>query len=89
MPAGAGAHGYKALTFNAPGTDYQVHKDIKKYVHDKGQASGDGSHFGTVLYNRGLFQAMVQVEAARVAQKFMEHLKLHQQCIVMEWKMLI
>ena len=69
MPAGAGAHGYKALTFNAPGDDYQVHKDIKKYVHDKGQASGDGSHFGTVLYNRGLFQAMVQVEAARVAQK--------------------
>ena len=69
LPAGAGAHGYKALTFNAPGTDYQVHKDIKKYVHDKGEASGDGSHFGTVLYNRGLFQAMVQVEAARVAQK--------------------
>ena len=29
-------------------TNYQVHKDIKKYVHDKGEASGDGSHFGTV-----------------------------------------
>jgi branched-chain amino acid transport system substrate-binding protein len=57
------------LTFNAPGTNYQVHKDIKKYVHDKGEASGDGSHFGTVLYNRGLFQAMVQVEAAKVAQE--------------------
>ena len=69
LPAGQGAHGYKSLTFNAPGTDYQVHKDIKKYVHDKGEASGDGSHFGTVLYNRGLFQAMVQVEAATVAQK--------------------
>ena len=69
LPAGEGAHGYKALTFNAPGTNYQVHKDIKKYVHDKGEASGDGSHFGTVLYNRGLFQAMVQVEAARIAQK--------------------
>jgi branched-chain amino acid transport system substrate-binding protein len=68
LPAGQGAHGYKSLTFNAPGTDYQVHRDIKKYVHDKGQASGDGSHFGTVLYNRGLFQAMVQVEAAKVAQ---------------------
>ena len=69
LPAGMGANGYKSLTFHAPGTNYQVHKDIKKYVHDKGEASGDGSHFGTVLYNRGLFQAMVQVEAARVAQK--------------------
>ena len=69
LPAGQGAHGYKSLTFNAPGSNYQVHKDIKKYVHDKGEASGDGSHFGTVLYNRGLFQAMVQVEAAVVAQR--------------------
>jgi branched-chain amino acid transport system substrate-binding protein len=69
LPAGQGAHGYKSLTFNAPGDNYQVHKDIKKYVHDKGEASGDGSHFGTVLYNRGLFQAMVQVEAAVVAQR--------------------
>ncbi len=69
LPAGQEAHGYKSLTFNAPGDSYQVHKDIKKYVHDKGEASGDGSHFGTVLYNRGLFQAMVQVEAAVVAQK--------------------
>ena len=69
LPAGQGAHGYKALTFNAPGANYQVHKDIKKYVFAKGEQSGDGSHFGTVLYNRGLFQAMVQVEAAVVAQK--------------------
>jgi branched-chain amino acid transport system substrate-binding protein len=69
LPAGMGAHGYKSLTFNAPGTNYQVHRDIKKYVHDKGEASGNGSHFGEVLYNRGLFQAMVQVEAAAVAQK--------------------
>ena len=69
LPAGTGAHGYKSLAFTAPGTNFQVHKDIKKYVHDKGEASGDGSHFGTVLYNRGLFQAMVQVEAAVVAQK--------------------
>ena len=42
LPAGQGAHGYKSLTFNAPGTNYQVHRDIKKYVHDKGEASGDG-----------------------------------------------
>ena len=69
LPSGMEAHGYKALTFNAPGDNYQVHKDIKKYVFDKGEQSGDGSHFGTVLYNRGLFQAMVQVEAATVAQK--------------------
>jgi branched-chain amino acid transport system substrate-binding protein len=75
LPAGQGANGYKALTFNAPGANYQVHKDIKKYVFAKGEQSGDGSHFGTVLYNRGLFQAMVQVEAAVVAQKNSWHIK--------------
>ena len=68
LPAGAAAKGYKAGTFHAPGGGFPVHEDIKKYVHDKGNATGDGSNIGTVLYNRGMLNAMIATEAIRTAQ---------------------
>jgi len=69
IPAGAGANGYKAATFHGVGADYPVFADIQKYVVDSGKAAGAGDQVGTVLYNRGLYAAMLAVEAARKAQE--------------------
>ncbi len=68
LAAGDAANGYKALTFHGVGTDYPVFDDIQKYVVDSGKASGTGEHVGTVLYNRGMYQAALLAEAVKVAQ---------------------
>lgn len=68
LPAGAGANGYKALTFHNLGSDYPLYADLQKYVKDAGKAAGAGDQMGTVLYNRGLYAAMLAVEAAKTAQ---------------------
>ncbi|MGE0876542.1 MAG: ABC transporter permease, partial [Burkholderiales bacterium] len=44
------------------------HKDMIKYVYDKGQGSGKKTEIGEVLYNRGLAAALVTVEAVKRAQ---------------------
>lgn len=67
-PAGMAADGYKALTFHNVGTDFPVFADMQKYVVDAGKASGTGEHVGTVLYNRGMYSAMLAAESAKVAQ---------------------
>lgn len=69
LPAGDGADGYKAVTFHGVGDDFPVFDDIRKYVKDTGKAAGDGSNIGTVLYNRGMYAAMLAAEAAATAQK--------------------
>lgn len=67
-PAGEGANGYKALTFHNLGSDYPLYADLQKFVKDTGKAAGAGDQMGTVLYNRGLYAAMLAVEAAKTAQ---------------------
>ena len=69
LPAGDGANGYKALALANPGKDYPIYEDLKKYVYDAGKAAGDGSNPGTVLYNRGMYAALLAVEAAKKAQE--------------------
>jgi len=69
LPAGEAADGYKAITFHAVGKDYPVFDDIQKYVVDAGKAAGAGDQIGTVLYNRGVYAAMLAAEAAKDAQK--------------------
>ncbi len=69
LAAGDAANGYKALTFHGVGTDYPVFGDIQKYVVDAGKAAGTGEHVGTVLYNRGMYQAALLAEAVKVAQE--------------------
>ena len=69
IPAGAGANGYKALTFHNVGSDYPLFADLKKYVLDAGKAAGAGDQVGTALYNRGLYAAMLAAEAAKKAQE--------------------
>jgi len=69
LPAGDAATGYKALTFHAVGDDFPVFEDIETHVVDKGLAAGAGDQVGTVLYNRGLYAAMLAAEAAKKAQE--------------------
>ena len=69
LPAGQGAHGYKAIAFHGVGGDFPVYADLKTYVMDRGKAAGDGSNLGTVLYNRGMYAAILATEAAATAQK--------------------
>lgn len=67
-PAGAGAKGYNALVFLAPAGQGQVHKDIIKYVYDKGNGTGKKENIGEVLYNRGMTAAMMAVQGVKRAQ---------------------
>jgi len=69
LPAGDGADGYKALNMHNVGSDYPLYADLKKYVYDAGKAAGAGDQSGTVLYNRGMYAAMLAVEAAKTAQE--------------------
>ncbi len=68
-PAGQGAHGYKALAFHNMGSDYEIYDDLETHVVSKGLAAGSGDQLGTVLYNRGLYAAMLAAEAAKTAQE--------------------
>ena len=67
--AGAAADGYKALTFHNLGSDYPVYDDIREHVVDTGNAAGAGDQLGTVLYNRGMYAAMLAAEAIKTAQE--------------------
>jgi branched-chain amino acid transport system substrate-binding protein len=68
LPAGAAADGYKALAFHNVGSNYPLFDDLKKYVIDAGKAAGAGDQVGTVLYDRGIYAAMLAAEAAKTAQ---------------------
>ncbi len=68
LPAGAKANGYKALTFHNVGNEFPIFDDIQTYVVDKGKTAGAGDQIGTVLYNRGMYAAMLAAEAAKTAQ---------------------
>ncbi len=68
IPAGDASNGYKAVTFHNVGTDFPVFDDIQQYVVDAGLAAGTGENVGTILYNRGLYQAAILAEAVKVAQ---------------------
>lgn len=68
-PAGDAANGYKSVTFHNVGSDFPVFDDIKAHVVDKGLAAGAGDQIGTVLYNRGMYAAMLAAEAAKKAQE--------------------
>ncbi|MEL7115359.1 MAG: ABC transporter substrate-binding protein [Pseudomonadota bacterium] len=68
LPAGDAATGYKALTFHGVGSDFPIFDDIQTHVVDKGLAAGAGDQVGSVLYNRGMYAAMLAAEAAKTAQ---------------------
>ncbi|QFT99889.1 hypothetical protein FIU85_21395 (plasmid) [Roseovarius sp. THAF8] len=69
LPGGKNSDGYKALAMHASGANFGVYGDLKTFVYDKGLAAGNGDQMGTVLYNRGLYSAMLAVEAIKTAQE--------------------
>ncbi len=69
LPAGVAAKGYLAITTYPAGTDFEIHRNIKKVVVDKGKSNlSNLNSFGSVYYNSGLIMAIVTVEALRTAQ---------------------
>ena len=67
--AGDRADGYKALTFHNIGSDYPLYDDIQTHVVETGNAAGAGDQIGSVLYNRGMYAAMLAAEAIKTAQE--------------------
>ena len=67
-PAGDAANGYKSLNMNRV-VDYPVLAEIQSQVHEAGNAAGDGSNMGSVLYVRGMYAAMLAAEAIAKAQE--------------------
>ncbi|WP_296420565.1 ABC transporter substrate-binding protein [Pseudooctadecabacter sp.] len=67
-PAGAAADGYLSLNMNRIG-DLPVFGEIETMVHEAGNAAGDGSNIGSVLYTRGMYAAMLAAEAIAKAQE--------------------
>ena len=68
-PAGKGAVGYKALNMHGTGDSYPALQDMYKYVYDQNKGVGERDHVGEVLYNRGVFNAVIITEAIRTAQE--------------------
>ena len=68
IPAGDGAKGYNSITLQHSAGRTALHADILKYVYAKGKGAGNEEDVGNVLYNRGLINAVLSVEAIRTAQ---------------------
>ena len=67
-PAGDQATGYKALLLQHPAGKFKVHEDIAKHVVAKGKSQAKDDEITHVLYNRGMINSMLGVEAIRTAQ---------------------
>ena len=67
-PAGDDSKGYKALALQHGAGKAGVHHDIEKYVYAKDMGLAKPEDVGQVLYNRGVVNAMLGVEAIRKAQ---------------------
>ena len=66
---GAAGKGYLAANFSGIGQDYPAVQDILTHVVEKGMSKvASADDVGNVLYNRGMFNAVVLAEAIRVAQ---------------------
>ncbi len=68
-PAGDQSTGYKALMLQHTSGKYPVHADVEKHVIGKSKTQSKAEEVGQVLYNRGLMNSMIGIEAIRTAQK--------------------
>jgi len=67
---GKSARGYLAVNFSGFGQDFPAVQDILTHVVDKGNSKvARREAVGTVLYSRGVFNAVVLSEAIHVAQE--------------------
>ena len=67
VPTGEDAKGYKSATFHAAGAGFPVHDAILKHVYGGDLAAAKEQNFGEVLYNRGIFGAILNAEAFSTA----------------------
>ena len=67
VAAGDGAKGYKSMTFHAAGPGFKVHQDVFKLLYDKGKGATKRELVGEVYYNRGMINAMLNIESVRTA----------------------
>lgn len=68
-PAGDAAKGFISITTHPSGTSFPILQQIKADVIDKGKGNlSDPKRFGTVYYNLGVVNGILNVEAIRVAQ---------------------
>ena len=68
-PAGEAAKGFISITTHPSGTDFPVLQAIDQYVVKPGNGNlKDAARFGTVYYNLGVVNGILNVEAVRVAQ---------------------
>ena len=73
-PAGAAAKGFISITTHPSGTDFPVLQGIKQQVIDLGKGDlADPKRFGTVYYNLGVVNGILNVEAVRVVQAHFGH----------------
>jgi len=67
---GEDGNGYLAANFSGVGPDFPAVQDIMKHVVEKGNSKvASPDDVGNVLYNRGMFNAVVLAEAILVAQE--------------------
>lgn len=70
LPAGRVAKGFIAITTHPSGTDFPVLQEIEKYVIKAGKGNlADPKRFGSVYYNLGVVNGILNIEALRTAQK--------------------
>lgn len=67
---GAAGKGYLAANFSGIGQDFPALQDVLTHVVSKGMSKvASEEDVGNVLYNRGLFNAVILAEGIRVAQE--------------------
>ncbi|NBT41862.1 MAG: ABC transporter permease [Alphaproteobacteria bacterium] len=69
IPVGEAGKGYIGANFSGVGADFPALQDVIKYVVDAGKSQADPSTVGHILYNRGLYNAVIVAEAISTAQK--------------------
>ena len=67
--AGEGGKGFLEVMLHGSGADYPAFAQIKKLVIDVGKSQTPAGEFGQVLYDRGVYNAVLTAEAIANAQK--------------------
>lgn len=68
-PVGKAGTGYLGANFSGVGTDFPVFDDIQKHVISKGLSQSKPEDVGSILYNRGMYNAVLIAEGIAVAQR--------------------
>ena len=68
VPAGDAATNYICASFHGAGKDYPVVQDVLKHVYAKKEGAGPEAAVGTIMWNRGLVNAILVTEAIKKAQ---------------------